>query len=181
MFPIKKCCLGNLKGSNRFSNLGFHERGNAVTTGREPFVVVFPIHARITGTTAPAFRHTPGSRLSIHAPMKRSTRAQGRPNRQLASFNPRSHEGSDPAIHQGLRPAQLISIHAPVKGATPAAGGQASSRSNFNPRSREGSDLFAFLTARDAEPISIHAPVKGATTWKKPIKVQVVQFQSTLP
>ena len=49
----------------------------------------------------------------------------------------------------------------------------------FNPRSREGSDEGQTKLSQLTR-ISIHAPVKGAT-WKKPIKVQVVQFQSTLP
>ena len=74
-----------------------------------------------------------------------------------AYFNPRSREGSDPALVI-LDTAHTISIHAPAKGATVAA------------------LHFTRLRRR----ISIHAPAKGATDEKTGELVQGT-FQSTLP
>ena len=58
----------------------------------------------------------------------------------LCSFNPRSHEGSDPTRER--------TSSAPL---------------GFNPRSHEGSDLVAYRLFYDLDTVSIHAPTKGAT------------------
>ena len=58
----------------------------------------------------------------------------------LTDFNPRSHEGSDGNLYNGV--LRII---------------------DFNPRSHEGSDRFLVSSFGTRTQISIHAPTRGAT------------------
>ena len=55
--------------------------------------------------------------VSIHAPTKGATPERNDDRAVKDSFNPRSHEGSDPIAVPAV-PATAVSIHAPTKGAT---------------------------------------------------------------
>ena len=117
--------------------------------------------------------------VSIHAPTKGATlmsrpsfcslgfqstlprRERQRINRGISArihrFNPRSHEGSDPARRR---------IRSRMRG--------------FNPRSHEGSDALCLALVIRRFYVSIHAPTKGATGGKNLMK-NTRMFQSTLP
>ena len=96
-----------------------------------------------------------------------------------AYFNPRSREGSDPALVI-LDTAHTISIHAPAKGATVAALHFTRLRRRISihaPAKGATVDQAQTIVLID---ISIHAPAKGATDEKTGELVQGT-FQSTLP
>ena len=95
--------------------------------------------------------------VSIHAPTWGATLQRYGFLLTYASFNPRSHVGSDRASGAHTED-RTVSIHAPTWGATGLASGEWWREARFNPRSHVGSDL-----ARDVE-----------FTFR-------VMFQSTLP
>ena len=90
--------------------------------------------------------------ISIRAPARGATYADGRFAPKGRDFNPRSREGSD---------ARTVSI-------TLSAG-------HFNPRSREGSDSAIHELDREQK-ISIRAPARGATTVNFIIPGMVIDF-----
>ena len=62
--------------------------------------------------------------------------------RPCASFNPRSHEGSDVGEVLRADAVSVVSIHAPTRGATCLLLVSIQLCVGFNPRSHEGSDLM---------------------------------------
>ncbi len=103
-------------------------------------------------------------------------------NFRLNRFNPRTHEGCDPAILL-TNSSRRVSIHAPTRGATgknlirrPRSEFQSTHprgvrlyirrrtiyRSSFNPRTHEGCDSIS-AEELSTGVVSIHAPTRGAT------------------
>ena len=128
----------------------------------------------------PAYRHT---EISIHAPARGATDAEGRPataipisihapargaTRIVLShliesiyFNPRSRKGSDAYLQQKY--SHYINFNPRSrKGSDYGRGLRCLLWRYFNPRSRKGSDLTLILIFR-LRLISIHAPARGAT------------------
>jgi len=150
-----------------------------------------------------AIKRVHGHLVSIHAPARGATLSGPTGGAILLSFNPRSREGSDPALPQPSPPSRMVSIHAPARGATPCGGDGAGHVGRFNPRSREGSDLgqssgirptgqFQSTLPRGERRtgpdqltgctrVSIHAPARGATVTVYLTGSLYVPFQSTLP
>ena len=101
--------------------------------------------------------------ISIHAPVKGATHHTAPLHRNSSHFNPRTREGCDHGVGDGLRGFTEISIHAPVKGAT-----------QYCDKEGPGNDISIHAPVKGAtgclrpaaakpSSISIHAPVKGAT------------------
>ena len=125
-----------------------------------------------------------GTRISIHALVKRATIKNIWNTVHSLNFNPRPREEGDNPIY-GRYKKYLISIHALVKRATRLRTQATTQRLHFNPRPREEGDRTAFhdtlnlcyfnprpreegdtakeFTLDDFSHISIHALVKRAT------------------
>ena len=101
--------------------------------------IMVSIHAPTRGATPEAYLEYAYIRVSIHAPTRGATWDKTNRWFEWASFNPRSHEGSDYSS-QYEASVQSVSIHAPTRGAT-----------------QERLARWRFL------PVSIHAPTRGAT------------------
>ena len=96
----------------------------------------------------------------------------------LISFNPRSHEGSDP-LYPHIQLLDYVSIHAPTKGATPGSWDTKQKQrfqSTLPRRERRAADKFIDQPVG----VSIHAPAKGATHETR-VCAPSLGFQSTLP
>ena len=113
------------------------------------------IHAPTWGATDVPLQGREARRVSIHAPTWGATPST-QPLAQTASFNPRSHMGSDILWHTDIG-ITVVSIHAPTWGAT-----------QFN-----GAHLIQPI-------VSIHAPTWGATVALVTTCLSLM-FQSTLP
>ena len=96
------------------------------------------------------------------------------------SFNPRSHEGSDPRNLASYL-LMCVSIHAPTKGATQKAAALFPVDHGFNPRSHEGSDLVGnALTALNNLLFQSTLPRRERLT-DLGYESNPIEFQSTLP
>ena len=85
--------------------------------------------------------------ISIHAPARGATSANGTVHGCKIDFNPRSRKGSDSKI-QSFCHLFCISIHAPARGATRLDLCDHTVYRYFNPRSRKGSDSVRALQVR---------------------------------
>ena len=118
-------------------------------------------------------------RVSIHAPARGATRAQGA-----------SHVLTRVSIHapaRGATPlganrfiARIVSIHAPARGATTKPF-EYISPTGFNPRPRTGGDPSHGVVDGLDQIVSIHAPARGATAGFNPKDRSFLEFQSTPP
>ena len=118
------------------------------------------IHVPIMGATTEIAQICPLVRVSIHAPTKGALMS---PTLRIScSFNPRSHEGSDPS---NLSSPILDICFNPRshEGSDDQAGSFDRDSGSFNPRSHEGSDITLGELVEKYREVSIHAPTKGAT------------------
>ena len=122
--------------------------------------------------------------VSIHAPSRGATIADGTTADAAACFNPRPFARGDataaaaggkellfqstplregrPADAAHAEGAALVSIHAPSRGATTSASTNGASSGGFNPRPFARGDL-TIVEGEYIQQVSIHAPSRGAT------------------
>ena len=126
-------------------------------------VLLISIHVPTRGTTEEISLEMARTGISIHVPTRGTTAAFAFCDPASLYFNPRSHEGNDPAPTGTA--LEYIHFNPRSHEGNDCVGILTATHSRyFNPRSHEGNDVGVDATCSRSD-ISIHVPTRGTTAF----------------